>query len=140
MEAYEEAFEEAEKAKSGLMKSSDEELEGLLMFDKRRMGFLRHRKSIKSSRRILWRARLSLFTPSLIDLMSFDWLFLGGLLPSRAHLCFTSYEDCAVLMTTDQNETENSKTVHQDFYVRQRFVFHQDFYVRQYVLRVVTQR
>src|SRR6266436_7922316 len=106
-------------------------LTDLLMLDNRRTGFLRHRKSIKASTRILWRAR-SMITPSLIDLMSFDWLFLGGLLPSRAHLCFTSYEDCAALMTTDQNETENSKTVHQDFYVRQRFLFHQDFYVRQY--------
>ena len=69
---------------------------------------MRHKKSIKSSTRILWRTR-STITPSLIDLMSFDWLFLGGLLPSRAHLRFTSYEDCATLMRTDQNEIETQK-------------------------------
>jgi hypothetical protein len=65
-----------------------------------KMGFSRHRKSIKSSTRIgrkFAEGEIILITPSLIDLMSFGWLFLGGLLPSRARLRFTSYQDCATL-------------------------------------------
>ena len=65
-----------------------------------RMGFTRHRKSIKSPKRIgpqFVEGEIKIISPSLIDLMSFGWLFLGGLLPSRARLRFTSYEDCATL-------------------------------------------
>lgn len=76
------------------------------------MGFTRHRKSIKSTlrirRQILRRARFFI-APSLIDLMSFDWLFLGGLLPSIARLRFTSYRDCATLKSAIKMALQNLK-------------------------------
>ena len=34
-------------------------------------------------------------TPKYVDLMSCDWLFLDGLLPSRARIHFTNWPDCA---------------------------------------------
>lgn len=76
------------------------------------MGFRRHRKSIKSPTRIRRKfveGEIILITPSLIDLMSLGWLFLGGLLPSRARLRFTSYEDCATLKSANQNGAAKSK-------------------------------
>jgi hypothetical protein len=77
-----------------------------------KMGFTRHRKSIKSPKRIgpqFVGGEIKMISPSLIDLMSFGWLFLGGLLPSRARLRFTSYEDCATLRSADQNGAVNRK-------------------------------
>jgi hypothetical protein len=47
--------------------------------------------------------------PSLIDLMSFGWLFLGGLLPSRARLRFTSYMNCATFNSGDQRASARQK-------------------------------
>jgi hypothetical protein len=73
-----------------------------------------------------------LITPSLIDLMSFGWLFLGGLLPSRARLRFTSYQDCATLKSANQNGAATSKTFRLDFFREATNRFRQDFYVRQY--------
>jgi hypothetical protein len=73
-----------------------------------------------------------LITPSLIDLMSFGWLFLGGLLPSRARLRFTSYEDCATLKSANQNGAAKSKTLRLDFFREATNGFRQDFYVRQH--------
>jgi hypothetical protein len=99
------------------------------------MGFTRHRKSIKSTRirpEILWRARFFI-APSLIDLMSFGWLFLGGLLPSRARLRFTSRDDCATLKSANQNGVAKSKTLRLDFFREATNRFRQDFYVRQRV-------
>src|SRR4030095_11488193 len=64
--------------------------------------------------------------------MSFGWLFLGGLLPSRARLCFTSYEYCATLRSANQNGAAKSKTLRLDFFREATNQFRLDFYVRQY--------
>lgn len=99
------------------------------------MGFRRHRKSIKSPtsiRRKFVEGEIVLITPSLIDLMSFGWLFLGELLPSRARLRFTSYEDCATLRSANQNGAANSKTLRLGFFREATNRFRLDFYVRQY--------
>ena len=101
-----------------------------------KMGFTRHRKSIKSPKRIapqFVEGEIKTISPSLIDLMSFGWLFLGGLLPSRARLRFTSYEDCATLRSADQNGAVKSKTLRLDFFREATNRFRLDFYVRQYV-------
>ena len=74
-----------------------------------------------------------MISPSLIDLMSFGWLFLGGLLPSRARLCFTSYVYCATLSSANQNGAAKSKTLRLDFFREATNRFRLDFYVRQYV-------
>jgi len=109
------------------------------MLARSRMGFRRHRKSIKSIRRIsrenLWRARVFI-SPSLIGLMSFDWLFLGGLLRSRARLRFTSYEDCATLKFANVNGAAKSMTLRLDFFREATNRFHLDFYVRQHANRI----
>ena len=100
-----------------------------------RMGFTRHRKSIKSAKRIgpqFVEGEIKMISPSLIDLMSFGWLFLGGLLPSRARLRFTSYEDCATLRSADQNGAVKSKTLRLDFFREATNRFRLDFYVSQY--------
>ena len=73
-----------------------------------------------------------MISPSLIDLMSFGWLFLGGLLPSRARLCFTSYTYCATLRSANQNGDAKSKTLRLDFFREATNRFRLDFYVRQY--------
>ena len=73
-----------------------------------------------------------MISPSLIDLMSFGWLFLGGLLPSRARLCFTSYEYCATLGSANPNGASKSKTLRLDFFREATNRFRLDFYVRQY--------
>ncbi len=73
-----------------------------------------------------------LITPSLIDLMSFGWLFLGGLLPSRARLRFTSYEDCATLEAAKQSGAAKPKTLRLDFFREATNQFRLDFYVRQH--------
>jgi hypothetical protein len=99
-----------------------------------KMGFTRHRKSIKSPKRIgpqFVEGEIKTISPSLIDLMSFGWLFLGGLLPSRARLRFTSYEDCATLRSADQNGAVKSKTLRLDFFREATNRFRLDFYVRQ---------
>ena len=75
-----------------------------------------------------------MISPSLIDLMSFGWLFLGGLLPSRARLRFTSYEDCATLRSANQNGAAKSKTLRLDFFREATNRFRLDFYVRQYAV------
>lgn len=96
------------------------------MLPKSKMGFTRHRKSIKSTKRIgpkLVESKIKKISLSLIDLMSFGWLFLGGLLPSRARLRFTSYKDCATLSSADQNDATKLKTLRLDFFVRQRIGF-----------------
>jgi len=77
-----------------------------------------------------------MISPSLIDLMSFGWLFLGGLLPSRARLCFTSYEYCATLRSANQNGASKSKTLRLDFFREATNRFRLDFYVRQYAIAV----
>ena len=100
-----------------------------------KMGFTRHRKSIKSPKRIgpqFVEGEIKMISPSLIDLMSFGWLFLGGLLPSRARLRFTSYENCATLRSADQNAAVKSKTLRLDFFREATNRFRLDFYVRQY--------
>ena len=99
-----------------------------------KMGFRRHRKSIKSPTRIgrkFVEGVIILMTPSLIDLMSFGWLFLGGLLPSRARLRFTSYQDCATLKSATQNGAAKSKTLRLDFFREATNRFRLGFYVRQ---------
>jgi len=99
-----------------------------------KMGFRRHRKSIKSPTGIgreSVEGVIILITPSLIDLMSFGWLFLDGLLPSRARLRFTSYEDCATLDSATQNGAPESKTLRLDFFREATNQLRQDFYVRQ---------
>ena len=68
---------------------------------------------------------------SLIDLMSFGWLFLGGLLPSSARLRFTSYEDCATLWSANQNGAAKLKRFRLDFFREATNRFRLDFYVRQ---------
>jgi hypothetical protein len=96
-----------------------------------KMGFTRHRKSIKSPKRIgpqFVEGEIKTISPSLIDLMSFGWLFLGGLLPSRARLRFTSYEDCATLRSADQNGAVKSKTLRLDFFREATNRFRLDFY------------
>ena len=105
------------------------------MIARTKMGFTRHRKSIKSSKRIgpqFVEDEIKMISPSLIDLMSFGWLFLGGLLPSSARLCFTSYEYCATLRSANQNGAAKSKTLRLDFFREATNRFRLDFYVRQY--------
>jgi len=108
----------------------------MVMTDGAKMGFLRHRKSIKLISRpggeVFFGGRGQSPSPSLIDLMSFGWLFLGGLLPSRARLRFTSFADCVTVRAVGSNYPPNPKTFRIDFYVRQRIQFHLDFYVRQH--------
>lgn len=106
-----------------------------------RMGFRRHRKSIKSPRRTVRKfveGVIILTTPSLIDLMSFGWLFLGGLLPSRARLRFTSYDDCATLKSANQNGAAKSKALRLDFSREATNRFRLDYYVRQYGTTIVS--
>jgi hypothetical protein len=105
------------------------------MIARTRMGFTRHRKSIKSPKRIgpqFVEGEIKMISPSLIDLMSFGWLFLGGLLPSSARLCFTSYVYCATLSSANQNGAAKSKTLRLDFFREATNRFRLDFYVRQY--------
>src|SRR5215471_18904736 len=99
------------------------------------MGFLRHRRSIKSTSLLCcWlRARLLSIPPSLIHLISLGWLFLGRLLPSRACLRFTSYENSVSFRRSAQNDPTKRKTFRLDFYMRQRITVRLDFYVRQWV-------
>ena len=77
---------------------------------------------------------IKMISPSFIGLMSFGWLFLGGLLPSRARLRFTSYQDCATLRSADQNGAVKSKTLRLDFFREATNRFRLDFYVRQHAL------
>jgi len=69
------------------------------------LSFLRHRKSINPMNDECLKIE-SLETRSgpkaapFIVLMSFSWLFLGGLLSSRAHLRFTNWENYANLGRT----------------------------------------
>lgn len=105
------------------------------MIAKSKMGFTRHRKSIKSTNRIgpkLVESKIKMISLSLIDLMSFGWLFLGGLLPSRARLRFTSYEDCATLGSAIQNGAAKPKNLRLDFFREATNRFRLGFYVRQY--------
>lgn len=107
----------------------------LPMIARTKMGFTRHRKSIKSPKITAPKfvgGEIKMTSPSLIGLMSFGWLFLGGLLPSRARLRFTSYEDCATLRSADPNGTAKSKTLRLDFFREATNRFRLDFYVRQY--------
>jgi hypothetical protein len=78
------------------------------LIDGAKMGFLRHRKSIKlmscHGSEVLSGGRgQAIPAPPLIDSMSFGWLFLGRLLPSRARLRFTSFPDCVTVRPSIQS-------------------------------------
>ena len=111
------------------------------LIPKTKMGFPRHRKSIKTFSRVVdeasnsygGRHHLDHALPHRLDesRLAIPWRVAPQQSPPPLHqlvrLCNTE--------TFNQSEDRKSKTVRFDFYVRQRIAFRLDFYVRQYASR-----
>jgi ubiquinone/menaquinone biosynthesis C-methylase UbiE len=104
------------------------------MTDSARMGFLRHRKSIKSIR--VWRnlveGEINLALTHRLDefQLAIPWRVAPQQSPSPLH----QLEELCNSESVGSNDPAKPKTVRLDFYVRQRIIVRLDFYVRQHDL------
>jgi hypothetical protein len=96
-----------------------------------RMGFLRHRRSIKSTREIVKGAIVSKHAlPHRLDesQLAIPW----QVAPQQSLPPLHQLSELCNIVLVGSNEPAKTKTLRLDFYMRQRIVVRLDFYVRQW--------